>query len=150
MPACPLSACEREEIRAGIERGDSDGVIAARLGRHRCTINAEINRNGGRSKYSATRADQRAAQRRRRPKVSKLTADPVLASYVEARLLAKDSPMTISIELARGVHGVTGKISHECIYQSVYNPRRGLTAGLHTCLHLRRRRRKSRRVAAAS
>ncbi len=148
MPACPLTACEREEIRAGIERHDSDAVIAAGLGRHRCTINAEINRNGGRGKYSAVSAEQRAGRQRRRPKVSKLCADAVLAGHVEARLRAKDSPMTISIELARGVHGVTAKLSHECIYRAVYDPGRGLPAGLHSCLHLRRRRRKQRNTAA--
>ena len=147
MPACPLSAREREEIRAGIERHESDGVIAATLGRHRCTINAEISRNGGRGIYSAISAERRAARQRRRPKVSKLAADAVLAGHVEARLRAKDSPMTISIELARGVHGVTAKLSHESIYQAVYDPVRGLPAGLHTCLHLRRRRRKPRTTA---
>ena len=52
--------------------------------------------------------------------------------------------MTISLELARGVHGRVAKISHECIYQAVYSPGRGLPAGLHVGLHLKRRRRKHR------
>ena len=146
MPAEPLLLCEREEIRAGIERGETDGVIAARLGRHRCTVNAEINRNGGRSGYSAVAAQDRAEAQRRRPKAAKLVADPALAAHVTARLEAKDSPMTISIELARGVHGLTGSISHECIYAAVYaHGRRGLRRGLHEGLHRRRRCRKHRR-----
>lgn len=145
MPAQPLTALEREEIRAGIERREADEQIGARLGRHRTTINAEINRNGGRQRYSATAAQARADHRRRRPKVPKLIADPSLAAHVTERLKAKDSPMTIARELAAGTHGVTASVSHECIYQAVYaHGRRGLSKGLHAGLHRRRRCRKHR------
>ena len=146
MPANPLSAREREEIRAGIERRECDQVIAGRLGRHRTTINAEINRNGGRDRYSATAAESRAAKQRCRPKTPKLLADVDLAAHVTARLKAKDSPMTISIELERGVYGVTADVSHECIYQAIYaHGARGLDKGLHEHLHRRRRCRRHRR-----
>ncbi|MGH7477935.1 MAG: IS30 family transposase, partial [Longimicrobiales bacterium] len=74
-----------------------------------------------------------------------LVADAELAAHVTARLEAKDSPMTISIELATGVHGLTASISHECIYQAVYaHGRRGLRRGLHAGLHRQRRCRKHR------
>jgi IS30 family transposase len=139
-----LTLREREEIRAGIERGEPDHVIAATLGRHRCTINAELRRNGGRDAYTAVGAQHRAEAALSRPKVPKLVADPVLAGHVKRRLKAKDSPMTISLELARGVYGRVAKISHECIYQAVYSTGRGLPAGLHVGLHLKRRRRKHR------
>ncbi len=145
MPAQPLTAPEREEIRVGIERGETDGEIAGRLDRHRSTINAEIGRNGGRSRYSATAAQVRADRHRARPKTSKLADDPVLAAHVTARLEAKDSPMTISRELASGTHGITRDLSHEAIYQDVYaHGRRGLARGLHVGLHRRRRCRKHR------
>lgn len=147
MPANPLTMCEREEIRAGIERGESDVVIAGRLGRCRTTVNREINRNGGRVVYTAVAAQARATVERERPKVPRLVADPVLAAQVTARLEAKDSPMTIARELAGGVHGVTALISHECIYAAVYaQGRRGLGRGLHKHLHRRRRCRKRRVV----
>ncbi|MCC5952736.1 MAG: IS30 family transposase [Acidimicrobiia bacterium] len=145
MPASPLTACEREEIRAGIERGEPDRVIGDRLGRHRTTINTEINRNGGRTAYTAGAAQARADVQRCRPKVLRFVADVALADHVTARLKAKDSPMTISLELATGAHGYTASVSHECIYQAAYaHGRRGLPKGLHTGLHRRRRCRKRR------
>ncbi len=46
--------------------------------------------------------------------------------------------MTISLELARGIHGVTGRVSHERIYQAVYaHGTRGLAKGPHVGLHRR-------------
>jgi IS30 family transposase len=146
MPANPLTVLEREEIRAAIERGDTDGCVGALLGRHRCTINTEINRNGGRGTYCAVAAQRRADTQRKRPKLAKLVAEPQLAAYVAERLKVKDSPMTISIELARGVHGVVGSISHECIYQAIYaQGRGGLAVGSHVGLHRKRRCRKHRK-----
>jgi hypothetical protein len=67
MPAQPVSAREREEIRSGIERGETDETIGDRLGQHPTTINAEINRNGGRGVYSAVAAQARAHRQRSRP-----------------------------------------------------------------------------------
>ena len=59
--------------------------------------------------------------------------------------------MTISIELARGVHGRVASISHETIYQAVYDPQhRGLPLECHRGLHLKRRRRKHRNAAPPS
>ena len=146
MPAEPLTALEREEIRAGIERGESNTEIARRLGRHRSTIGRELERNRGRNVYTAVTAEARAVTERARPKDSKLTADRALAAHVTERLKAKDSPMTISIELARGTHGMVARISHETIYQAIYaHGTRGLERGLHLGLHRRRRCRKHRR-----
>lgn len=142
MPAIALTLFEREQIRVGIEHEETDSVIAARVGRHRCTINAEINRNGGRVKYSAVKADRRAARLRRRPRAPKLVSDQALGDHVVARLRARDSPMTISVELARGVWGLVRSISHESIYRAVYSE--VLPVDCRTGLHLQRRRRKRR------
>lgn len=143
MPANPIDVCEREEIRAGLERNEPISVIAKTLGRRRETISREVSRNGGRDRYRASQAQRRADQQRRRPKVSKLAQNKKLAAHVAKRLKAKDSPMTISIELARGRWGFVAAISHETIYQAIHQPTSPL-AGLHQHLHLKRRRRKHR------
>jgi transposase, IS30 family len=151
MPARPLTLHEREEIRVGIERREPDGVIAQRLGRHRLTVNAEIARNGGRPAYVAIGAQGRCDEERRRPKQARLVADAVLAAHVTSRLEARDSPMTISRELASGVHGVTGSLSHESIYRAIYaHGTRGLRKGLSERLHRRRRCRRHRRHKGAT
>ena len=103
MPAEPLTLPEREEIRAGIERGDPLSGVALQLGRHRCTVSTEVARNGGRELYRAVSAQARADAVRSGPKAPGFESDRALAAHVEARLGAKDSPMTISVELARGV-----------------------------------------------
>jgi len=145
MPAHPLTAHEREEIRAGIERQQTLTVVADLLGRHRSTISSEVRLNGGRDAYTATAAHARAAAQRCRPRLTVFESDLALTAHVEARLRMKDSPMTISIELARSTHGICAQVSHETIYQAVYaHGRRGLAAGLHAGLHRRRRCRKHR------
>ncbi len=78
MPAQPLTAHEREEVRVRIERDESHTAIAERLGRHRGTVSAEVNRNGGRHGYSAIGTHARAARKCARPKIPMLDANPVL------------------------------------------------------------------------
>lgn len=140
MPASALSLREREEIRAGIERNDTDSQIGSTTGRHRCTINAEINRNGGRNKYSAVSAQDRATKHRRRPRPSRIACDLDLFAHVQWRLHEHDSPMTIRIELERGTWDITRQISHETIYQAIYH---GVFGKARTP-HLKRRKRKRR------
>jgi len=151
MPAEPLSACEREEIRAGIERDESHTAIGVRLGRHRGTISAEVSRNGGRDAYRATDAQARADRQRARRKVPCLVASPALAAHVEARLRAKDSPMTIAVELAASVYpDIAGRVSHETIYRAIHaHGGHGLPKGLHVGLHRGRRCRKHRLAPGA-
>lgn len=147
MPARPLLLREREEIRCGIVRGETVTAIADRIGRHRCTVSAEISRNGGRDAYRPYRAQDRAAACLKRPKDRLLEQHPELAAHVAARLEAKDSPMTIAVELANGIYpdiGVT--VSHETIYQEIYDPHRhALSRDAFRCLHRRRRLRVQRR-----
>jgi len=131
-----LDAEEREEIRVGLDRGDSLAEVARRLRRPTSAVSREVKRNGGRGRYAAVQAGRRAARKRARSKSTVFQADPALASRVADQLAEKDSPMTIAI--AEG-------ISHETIYQGIYaGGRRGLPAGLGRHLHRHRRHRKAR------
>lgn len=91
-----LSTAEREEIRCGLERGDSFRQIAARLDRHPGTISREVNDNGGRDGYRAWKAEQRAEELAARPKPTVFDRTPRLAAYVEAKLALKWSPQEIA------------------------------------------------------
>ena len=148
MPANPLTLREREEIRYGIGRGHKVTEIAARLGRHRCTISAEISRNGGRENYRAYRAHDRAKACRARPKPRLLERHPELAAHVTCRLEAKDSPMTIAVELAQGVYpDIDQTVSHETIYREIYDHHcQALPRDVFRCLHRRRRTRVGRQL----
>lgn len=144
MPACPLSLREREQIYYGLVRGRSITAIATELGRHRCTLSAEVSRNGGHDRYRPFAANRRAAQCRRRPKSRLFERCPELAAHVAGRLAAKDSPMTIAVELAQGVFlDITTLVSHETIYQEIYAPdRQTLPRNAFRGLHRRRRLRR--------
>lgn len=151
MPANPLIMSEREEIRAGIERGDPISAIATGLDRCGSTISREITRNGGKKRYRAHTAQQRADTERARPKTTVFEVTPALAEHVTERLRAKDSPMTIAKELDRGLYPeIDGRASHETIYGALYaHGRRGLAKDLHWGLHRKRRCRKHRRAQDA-
>lgn len=143
MPGTRLTMDEREEIRAGIERGEGFCLIARRLRRPTSTISREVKHNGGRGFYRASSAHRLASEKSRRPRQTVFEADPLLAAYVEERLEAKDSPAAIAHSLADYLDTT---VSTETIYAGIYaQGRRGLRAGLHVHLHRRRRIRKRRR-----
>ena len=87
-----LSMVDREEIRAGLARGETLTLIAATLGRAISTVSREVANNGGRRAYRAVAVHRRAAQCARRPKRRKLDSRPVLVSQVEEWLIELWSP----------------------------------------------------------
>lgn len=120
-----LSLVEREEISRGIAAGWSARVIAHRIGRTASTVSREIARNGGRQVYRAVVADSAAFERARRPKPSKLAADPLLRGVVAAKLGQDWSPQQIAWWLRRCHPDDAGcRISHESIYRDLYTPSR--------------------------
>src|SRR5919202_3202816 len=88
-PPARLSLDEREEIRVGLERGETLTAIAARIGRVVSTVSREVKANGGRDAYRAHVAHQGAFERSRRPKTPKL-ACPRLAARPSPRGVVYD------------------------------------------------------------
>jgi transposase, IS30 family len=139
-----LTLEDREEIRVGIAHGESDSVIARRIGCHRGTVGREITHNGGRNGYRAFRAQDRADQAARRPKDRWFVTKPWLWDHVVGLLRAQTwSPEQIAGRLRRE-HPDESQwwVSHEAIYQAVYVQAKGeLRKELITCLRSGRVRR---------
>jgi IS30 family transposase len=142
-----LSAAEREEIRSGLEAGESFRCIAGRLGRAPSTVSREVKENGGRCGYAGWRAHRRACDLARRPKVAKLAACGRLRAQVEMWLAEELwSPTQISAQLRiEFPDDPMMRVSPETIYQSLYVQGRGaLRKELASCLRTGRAIRRNR------
>jgi transposase, IS30 family len=163
-----LSLLEREEIFAGVERGESMRGIARRLGRAPSTVMRELRRNmqhmyrtrwrlagkPGRPRvqpwdYRPSLAHKRAEQLTARPKLAKLAGQRALREQVQTKLLLLLSPEQIAVRLRREFPQQPEMwVSHETIYRSIYVQGRGaLRRELAVCLRrgraLRQPQRKS-------
>jgi transposase, IS30 family len=143
---CRLSLEDREEIRAGLQAGDSFAAIARRIGRWPSTVSREVNGNGGRGRYRAVAADGAACRRALRPKPCKLGQNRRLRERVEELLRERWSPQQIAARLRREfADDPAMQVSHETIYQSLFVQARGaLRKDLARCLRTGRTRRRGR------
>ena len=156
-----LSLDEREEIFAGVERGDSIRGIARALGRAPSTVHRELRRNmtqlyRGRLArrwrrqpwdYRPSLAQRRAERLASRPKVAKLASNRPLHDLVQRKLLERLSPEQVAAALRREFPDNREMwVSHEAIYQSIYVQGRGaLRRELAVCLRTGRALRRPRR-----
>ena len=121
-----LTLCEREEISRGVFAGQSLRFIAAALGRAPSTVSREVNRNGGRRRYRASKAEQCAWDRAHRPKSCKLVQNPALARLVASKLQLEWSPEQIAGWLTYTYpDDESRQVSHETIYKSLFIQARG-------------------------
>lgn len=135
-----LTLVEREEISRGIVEGRSIRAIAVALGRAPSTISREIARNEGTQGYRASRADQAAWDRSRRPKVCKLAESRKLAQLVASKIRLEWSPEQVSGWLKRcHPNDEALQVSHETIYRSLFIQARGALKK-ELLAHLRRTR----------
>ena len=121
-----LTLAEREQISRGIVAGQSIRSIATSLGRAPSTVSREIRRNDGHRHYRASRADQAAWDRAKRPKPCKLLINRALARLVAKKLRALWSPEQIAGWL-KCTYPDDGsyQVSHETIYRSLFIQARG-------------------------
>jgi transposase, IS30 family len=140
-----LSLEEREEIRVGLERGDTFTAIANRIGRAVSTVSRDVKANGGRDRYRAHVAHLAAFEHARRPKTPKL-ACPRLAGKVAEWLGEWWSPEQIAERLRiEFPDDPMMRVSHETIYMSLYVEGRGqLRRELSRCLRTGRAQRRPR------
>ena len=135
-----LTLAEREEISRGMVAGHSLRSIAESLGRAASTVSREVNRNGGRRRYRASKADQAAWDRSHRPKRCKLVENRALAHIVAKKLKRLWSPEQIAGWLKHTYPDDENfQVSHETIYRSLYIQARGALKK-ELLQHLRRTR----------
>jgi len=121
-----LTLGEREEISRGVIAGYSMRSIAASLGRAPSTVSREIRRNGNRQRYRASKADEAAWDRARRPKTCKLMRNEALARVVAKQLQLQWSPEQIAGWLKHKYPDDEKYwVSHETIYRSLFIQARG-------------------------
>jgi IS30 family transposase len=135
-----LTLTEREEISRGVVAGQSLRSIAVLIGRAPSTVSREINRNGGRRAYRASKAEQSAWDRAHRPKICKLKQNPVLARIVASKLQLQWAPRQIAGWLKYTYpDNENFHVSHETIYKSLFIQARGALKK-ELLQHLRRTR----------
>jgi IS30 family transposase len=142
-----LTAVERGQIQAGLQRKLKQADIARSIGRDPSVISRELRRNKGPDgSYYGSVAHAKAYSRTPRPKEFKLLTNDGLCRRIETAMDDGWSPRLIAQMFAIEAAGDnTPTVSHETIYQALYVQTRGnLRADLAQKLSLKRPKRISR------
>jgi IS30 family transposase len=138
-----LTLRDRVMISVGIERGESDAVIARGVGCARSSVWREVAGNGGRAGYDPADAHRRAFTASRRPRALWVESRPWLWDQVCDQLRDKWSPEQISQRLRRQhPDDPDWWVSHETIYEAIFvQAKPELRTELAACLRSGRARR---------
>ncbi len=119
---CQLSLTERDRLAILRAQGLSLSEIARRLKRDKSTVSRELQRNHGTvyHSYGGGSAHRRAQQRRHQASRHERLRNPQVRAYVRSRLKRGWSPEQIAGRLPQVKPGLS--VSHEAIYQYIYNP----------------------------
>ncbi len=137
-------------------RSMSGSLRAVRSGRsprswvglpRRSAVSSPATRATGGDATSRSGPTERAAGQARRPKLTKLAANPRLHAEVQARLADRCSPQQVTARLRLDFPDDEGmRVSHETIYRAIYVQGRGeLRRELHRALRTGRTVRKTAR-----
>jgi transposase, IS30 family len=143
-PKGPMSFIERCRLEQLLETGHTPAQAAELLGRHRDTIDREMDRGQTVSGYRARVGQDVAESNRRRPKPRHLEDRAALLAVVVARLEQRHSPEQIAARLRQDFPDDPEMwVSHETIYQALYvQPRGELARLVKTALRTGRAQRK--------
>jgi IS30 family transposase len=140
-----LTYIDRQLIERGLKLGKTRKWIAQRLSRDYSVIKREINRNSGDYlPYSADSAQRIADRRAKKTNVRKIDKDPELKKYITERLRDDDwSPEQIAGTLKEQLPPkVSSSLSHESIYQYLYQDQGARAMKLWQKLKTRRKARR--------
>ena len=143
-PKGPMSFIERCRLEELLETAHTPGRAATLLGRHRDTIDREMDRGQTVSGYRARVGQDTAEANLKRPKPRHLEDRPALLAEVVARLEQRHSPEQIAGRLRQDFPDDPEMwVSHETIYQALYvQPRGELAKLVKTALRTGRTQRK--------
>lgn len=134
-----LSITDRRRFYTFLEMKLSMTEIAKRLGKHRSTLYRELGRNKEPDGYLPGSAQQKAGERAKQKRPSKIEKDGYLRDYVVRSLKKGWSPEQISGRMK--YHKLTIYVCPESIYQFVYQSK---NKELYHCLPYKKPKRQKR------
>jgi transposase, IS30 family len=139
-----ITADERDKIAVYLAGGFNYSDIARMLGRNRSSIMREINRNGSKQYqvYTSMYADKRSIERKSIANRHTRLKDPFIRDYVHEKIKEQWTPELIAGRLAQDHPGYT--ISHEAVYQYIYEDAPELKKYLPRSHRVRRKRKAGR------